>query len=210
MAAPPLFAPDEFDAALRTGRAVGVQQRLDGLAAFGLLAVLGLVGGAQRPHPLTVAQRREPAFRRDHVDQIGVDHDGDLRLGVRLGGERLLVVVEQHGVGEPRLPGAGAPEEDGLAVVKLVAGQRLHERASRASAAMAATSPALASATTSPMTSSAGPSNPREASPSPANVVSTRRSSARLAFSTIIAGVDPARPAAISRAAIAGAVERPM
>jgi hypothetical protein len=44
----------------------------------------------------------------------------------------------------------------------------------------------------------------------PASVVVMRRSVGRLASSTISAGVEPARPAAISRAAIGAAVETPM
>ena len=46
--------------------------------------------------------------------------------------------------------------------------------------------------------------------PEPASVVTMRRSSGRLAFSTTSTGVEAARPAAISRAAMPAAVERPM
>jgi len=68
----------------------------------------------------------------------------------------------------------------------------------------------FSSAATSPMTNSAGPSSSAASTPSALSVVKTRRSVSRLAFSTTTTGVDPARPAAIRRAAIFGAVDRPI
>jgi hypothetical protein len=56
----------------------------------------------------------------------------------------------------------------------------------------------------------AGPVSACAASGKADSVVMTRRSSIRLAFSTSATGVEPDRPAAIKRAAIIGAVERPM
>src|ERR1019366_4120217 len=209
---PPLLAPDQFAPVLGPGRAVGVQQRFDRLAALGLLAMLGLVGRPKRPHPLAEAQGRVAVVGRDHVDQVGIDHHGQLGLGVRLGGQRRLVVFEQVGVGEPGHP-AVAAGEDGLAVVEPIAGQRLHD-CTRA-AARSAISPGTmgdgtARAATSPMISSAGPSRPWTASLNWPSVLRMRRSLATLAFSTTSTGAEADRPAPTSRAAMPGGVERPI
>src|SRR5947209_2346924 len=53
----------------------------------------------------------------------------------------------------------------------------------------------MANAMASPTITRAGPLSDAAASASPARVVTTRRSSARLAFPTIKAGVAPSRPA---------------
>src|ERR1700687_6507692 len=114
----PLLSPDEVDAAFGVGRAGGVLQGREVAPAVGLLAVLQFVGGAERPQSLAVGDGREAFLHRRDVDQVGIDHDGDLSLGVRLGGQRSLIVREQLGVSEAGRPAARLAEEHHLAIVQ--------------------------------------------------------------------------------------------
>src|SRR5689334_3836673 len=90
-----LLPLDQVDAARGPGGAGGMHQGVDVGAALGLLAVLGMVGGAKRAHALAVAERRPARAPVDDVDQIGIDDDGLLRLGERLGRLGRLRGVEQ-------------------------------------------------------------------------------------------------------------------
>src|ERR1019366_4946600 len=73
-----LVPSDQIDPALGSGRAGGVQQDLDRLAALGLLAVVVAVGRPKGPQPFAVADGRDAAFHRGDVDQIGLDQESDL------------------------------------------------------------------------------------------------------------------------------------
>src|SRR5215469_12170321 len=99
-------------------------------------------------------------------------------------------------------------QEHRFAVIQPVAGQSLHDAPpplpDHDSVSNASVSAPLthANAIASPTINSAGPATASAASDSPPSVVDIRRSSGRLAFSTISAGVAPDLPAAIRRAAI--------
>ena len=79
-----------------------MRQGFDHVPALGLLAVLGNVSGAKGADALSVADRNPHAFGVHQVDQIGVDDDGRLGLGRRLG--RLgRFALEQLGVAQDAL-----------------------------------------------------------------------------------------------------------
>src|SRR5581483_4622025 len=110
-----LLPLDEVHAARGAGGAVRVLQSRDELAAFRLLAVFGMVRGAERADALAVAHGSPVTFGGLQVDEIGIDDNGDLALGAALGVGRGRLVLEDLRFGETRDPAAVAPE-DRLAV----------------------------------------------------------------------------------------------
>ena len=86
---------DEIDTSGGPRRAVGVLQRLDHGAAFGLLAVMKMVGRAERPDSLAIAERRPEAFGLDQVDQIDIDHNSGLGLARSFGVGSSGIVINE-------------------------------------------------------------------------------------------------------------------
>src|SRR5450432_3641484 len=121
----PSLTLDEIDPAAGAGRAARRGQALNGGAAGRLLAVLELVGRAERPQALAVADRRESAFHRFDLDEIGIHRQGDLVLGARLGRLGGTIIGEQLRLVEAFQPRPGVPEHH-LAVGQAVCSERFH------------------------------------------------------------------------------------